>query len=195
MPKQSLKFTSSSQIGKLIPVIVHFLQMNQGSNLTMEINLIASKHEGVVVCPFDTPTGTQWHDIKIKFLNKKKVMVQIKGIKKQVTYEEMGFKDQRRHVPNKQWKLLQLLSYHNGEVTWDNPKAHVNVKKQKQLLSKKLKHYFQIDGDPFYDYRKEKKYKIRILLLPDKPLSEFTEPRKENNEDNWDCSYLFNTSS
>lgn len=42
-----------------------------------------------------------------------------------------------------------------------------NEKKQKQLLSKKLKSFFQIDDDPFYLYKKEKSYRLKIQLEED----------------------------
>jgi len=38
-------------------------------------------------------------------------------------------------------------------------------KKRKQILSKSLKAAFQIDGDPFYPYKKEKGYKTKFRLI------------------------------
>lgn len=43
-------------------------------------------------------------------------------------------------------------------------KAPNYVKKQKQLLAYKLKTFFQIEGDPFENYKKKKAYQIKIKL-------------------------------
>ena len=45
-------------------------------------------------------------------------------------------------------------------------KAPDSTKKAKQLLAKELKAFFKIKEDPFFPYRKEGSYKIKITLIP-----------------------------
>jgi hypothetical protein len=44
---------------------------------------------------------------------------------------------------------------------------NLRAKKQKSLLAKALKKYFDIDSDPFYPYKQVGAYKIRLKLIPD----------------------------
>jgi hypothetical protein len=86
---------------------------------------------------------------------------------------EMGFQDEKKKLPNNQWKFLEILSQKNSEISWNNNhnlslKTIYSIKKRKQLLADALKTYFQIDhSKPFYDYKREKSYKIKIKLIPE----------------------------
>lgn len=113
------------------------------------------------------PINTKWEDITIQFLNGQEVIVRVKNLTFQTTYEEMGFQDEKTKLPNKQWQFLKNLSETGGEISWKNPHATPKGKKQKQLLSDSLKAYFQIDESPFYSYKQEKSYKIRVHLIPE----------------------------
>ena len=81
----------------------------------------------------------------------------------------MGFQDKRNCKPVFQWTILKILSEHGGEIAWDNPKIPTKVKdqimKQKQLLTDKLQFFFGIDSDPFYDYKRERLYKTRFVII------------------------------
>lgn len=117
------------------------------------------------------PKNIKWHDISIQFLNNEEVVLHIKNKLLQTTYEAMGFQDEKNKTPNKQWELLLLLSIKGNGLSWRNnydlTLQKINsVKKQKQLLSEKLKMYFQINEDPFYLYTKEDGYRIKIRLIP-----------------------------
>jgi hypothetical protein len=119
------------------------------------------------------PKDTKWQDITIQFLNEHEVIIRVKNETHQTTYEVMGFQDEKKKLPNKQWTFLRLLAIKNGELSWENNsdltlKQINSAKKQKQLLVEALKAYFQIDDeDPFYDYKKEKAYRIKINLMPE----------------------------
>ena len=119
------------------------------------------------------PPDTQWEDITIRFLNGDEVLMQAKGLRKHSNYEEMGFLDKRTkspktpNKPNKQWLFLKGLSENRGKISWRNSNASAQGKKHKQLLSQTLKEYFGIDTDPFYSYKKEGAYKIKINLIPE----------------------------
>ncbi|MDD5688939.1 MAG: hypothetical protein PHQ76_01510 [Caldisericia bacterium] len=119
------------------------------------------------------PADTKWNNITIRFLNDHEVIIKVKDETHQATYEVMGFQDEKKKLPNKQWQFLMLLAFKNGEISWENNRdlssQQINsIKKQKQLLTEALKTYFQIyDDEPFYDYKKEKAYKIKINLVPE----------------------------
>ncbi|MCL4386309.1 MAG: hypothetical protein M1479_07060 [Actinobacteria bacterium] len=79
----------------------------------------------------------------------------------------MGFHDSRTLKPNAQWIFLKLLAKRNGKINWSDSEATANLKKTKQRTSDSLKEFFQIKQDPFYLYKKEKEYRIKISLLPE----------------------------
>lgn len=118
------------------------------------------------------PPDTKWQDITIRFLNEHEVIVEVKNETHQTNYEVMGFGDAKTKLPNKQWGFLRLLSFKGGELSWENnkdlPVKQINsIKKQKQLLAEELKAYFQIDEDPFYSYKQEGAYRIKMTLIPE----------------------------
>lgn len=113
------------------------------------------------------PEDLKWEEISIQFLNGQEVIIKIRNDRYQTTYDMMGFQDKRKRQPNKQWEFLLGLSQTDGKLSWKDSRATLKGKKQKQLLAGLLKAYFGIQEDPFYTYRKEKSYKIKILLIPE----------------------------
>lgn len=127
------------------------------------------------------PPDLRWEEISIKFLNEHEVIIKAKNETLQTTYEAMGFQDEKRKLPNKQWQFLRLLALKKGEISWESnhnlPLKQINsIKKQKQLLTEALKAYFQISNDePFHDYKTEKAYKIKLTLTPEPELKDIDE--------------------
>jgi len=121
------------------------------------------------IFPLKLAPNTRWKDITIKFKDGHTVNIEAKDLNVCVNYKDMGFEDERSRLPNKQWKLLQLLAHYKGELFWGQPGADEKVKKKKQLLADTLKVYFQIEEDPFLRYEYQKTYKIKINLIPDLP--------------------------
>ena len=111
----------------------------------------------------------RWESLSIQFLDGNNVKISDKDTKTPVTahYKEMGFEDARSRKPDRQWALLQLLAENNGELSWDKSEAKGDIKKKKQLLSKTLRDYFGIKGDPFYPYKEQNSYRIKISLTPE----------------------------
>jgi hypothetical protein len=130
-----------------------------------KVVLQKSKNKRIQLRKF--PADTKWEDITIQFLNGQEVIIKVRDLTFQTTYEGLGFQNERRKLPNKQWEFLKDLSEIGGTLTWQNLRATVKGKKRKQLLADTLKAYFQIDEDPFYPYKKEKAYKIKIKLIPE----------------------------
>ncbi len=110
---------------------------------------------------------TKWENITIIFVNGHDIKIKVKEKTFLSDFKQMGFEDKKNHLPNKQWEFLVLLSRRNGELSWRDSDASDLLKKKKQLLSKALKAFFQIDEDPFFPYRKEKAYRIKINLIPE----------------------------
>lgn len=136
------------------------------------------------------PSNLLWEEISIQFLNEHEVIIKARKETLQTTYEAMGFQDEKKKLPNKQWTFLNLLAIKNGEVSWENnqdlsPEQKGSIKKQKQLLTEALKAYFQIKDEPFLDYKKEKAYKIKINLIPEaNSAADAKEKEIIENEDN-----------
>lgn len=133
------------------------------------------------------PSDLRWEEISIRFLNEHEVIIKAKNETLQTTFEAMGFQDEKKKLPNKQWVLLRLLAVRNGELSWENNsnlslKEINKIKKQKQLLSETLRAFFQISNDPFYDYKAEKSYRIKLNLTPEPELKDMDE--REVIEDN-----------
>lgn len=123
--------------------------------------------------PDTLPAGTTWEQMYLKFLDDENVMVIVGRYRRNASYIDMGFADTRgkKPQPNAQWDFLKLLAKKGGEIKYTDPQAKATYKKQKQLLSEKLKQYFQLDFDPFDPYFAEKAYHIKMTLvpLPEKP--------------------------
>lgn len=113
------------------------------------------------------PTDLKWEEITIRFLNEHEVIATARNDTFQTNYELLGFRNEKTKLPNKQWQFLKGLSETGGEISWTSPRATAKGKKQKQILAETLRACFQIEGDPFHPYRKEKSYKIRINLVPE----------------------------
>lgn len=138
----------------------------------------AEKEKIKIVRPVDLPPNTKWENITIRFLDGHETIIIAKDKQWHSNFQEMGFENKRNGLPNKQWLLLQTLSTkNNNELSWENNKKLKletvwQIKTQKKLLSMALKKYFGIQEDPFYDYRKEKAYRIKIRLIPEKSSKE-----------------------
>jgi hypothetical protein len=146
-----------------------------------EEKVVLQKPKNKKIQPRKFPAGLRWEEISIQFLNEHEVIVKANSETLQTTYEAMGFQDEKKKLPNKQWQFLRLLAIKNGEVSWENnqslPLKQINsIKKQKQLLTEALKAYFQIyDSEPFQDYKTEKAYRIKITLTPEPELKDINE--------------------
>jgi len=110
------------------------------------------------------PKGTKWEDIKIHFIDGHTVDISVQNKSYNKTYRELGFEDKRKHLPDKQWQLLELLANKKGELSWDDSNATYKVKQTKFRLSKRLRDIFMINDDPFYPYFENQGYRIKINI-------------------------------
>jgi hypothetical protein len=123
--------------------------------------------------PYAIPAETPWNKITLQFKNYFEVTVKVAGKIHETNYKGMGFENGRKKgAPNKQWWLLYELAKFGGETNKDllgelKQAERDQLKSRKKLLAKALRAYFGLSGDPFYPYRDEKIYRIRIILLPE----------------------------
>jgi 7-cyano-7-deazaguanine synthase in queuosine biosynthesis len=113
---------------------------------------------------FDTPPGTGWSDILIRFLDGHTVTVVVAGQTKRLTFAEMNMKDGRNANPTKQWKLLEVLSRTAGRLSWSNSAADHKQKKQVELLGNRLQKFFGLTESPFHTYKKGSGWQIKLRL-------------------------------
>ncbi len=155
---------------KLISAIKDYIETLESTKSTKERELIRKLPDA------ETPSKTdqkKWESISMKFLNGHEIIIEEEGKQKQTNFEEMGFKNNKNNQPTRQWELLTALSQKGGEMSWRNnqdlsQKDIDAVKHRKKKLADQLKAYFRIDSDPFeYNY-KEKAYRLKIYLKPEK---------------------------
>jgi hypothetical protein len=112
----------------------------------------------------------KWEDIEIVLMDEFNVRVRYKEDREYITdVQKMGFADERikdkMHAKDS-WKFLHTLAANNGNIVLG--RITEKQKKDKQDLTKTLKLYFQIPGDPFYETDKETStYRIKLKLVPD----------------------------
>lgn len=141
------------------------------------------KYENKEIVPLNLPEGTTWENIIIKFNDGHTITIRLsndKSFSKKTTYTDMGLDDSKQNKPNQQWMLLEYLSVHNGELFWEDVGGINNAKKKKQRLSNALKTFFQIDNDPFCNYKKEGGYRIKLRLIPEKENNNNQSKQQDN---------------
>lgn len=145
-----------------------------------DISASIPKNQDIITFP--TPSGTQWSEVKISFIDNEYVSINIKGKTTQKHYTEMGFKGRRKCSPSELWNFFKEIAKLNGSFSkWPN-KDKVKVKELFSDLRKKLTEYFKIDGDPI-PHKKGKGYQT-AFKLEDKSFSKEHEAsiRKHNRE-------------
>ncbi len=155
------------------------IKIVSGSKIEIENEEKLSKYK----FPFSLPAGTEWKNIIFKFKDEKNAHIEVKQYKHDVNYSEMGFIGKGK-VPesSEAWSFLRVLAELNGELAITDNEQKQKYKKQKEILSKKLKSYFNLDSDPFYPYEEQKSYRIKMTLLPASIKSKKTDPLPEEKD-------------
>jgi len=143
------------------------------SVLKPEKSIRKRKNINKKICFIDTPENTTWQNITITFIDTQDVILKIEGKEGiHTNYKNLGFENEKSKLPNRQWELFCQLSKNQGRMSWKNTditkELMDNLKHRKKALADTLKAcFFQIDDEPFYSYRKEKAYQIKINLVPE----------------------------
>ena len=114
---------------------------------------------------FPLPDGAKWEDLSIIFSDSHVVTVKHQGVYKRFTYSQMGMVCSKSGDPTKQWNLLWAFAESLGEISWYSKYATNYLKKQKQILSKHLRDFFQLEDDPIKWIRGKKTYRCRFTIL------------------------------
>lgn len=116
---------------------------------------------------FPTPPESKWSDVTIKFLDPERVSVKVGSASGTYTYDGMGMADGRSKNMSEQWRLLQELAKEYGAMTWKSRGASRKNQKRRERLSKDLRSFFGIDGDPIIRETDPKGWRTRFTLEPD----------------------------
>jgi hypothetical protein len=127
------------------------------------------------------PADLRWEEITFKFKDGHEVDIFYRDERVPANYAQMGFRDERMSIPNKQWALLQLLAMRKGELSWDDPESKPGLQKKKERLAKALCGFFGIADDPFHPYHESKSYKLKFTIIA-APGSSLARARAEINE-------------
>ena len=143
------------------------------------------------------PSGTKWEDITIRFLNSYDIKVFVKNkIHSEINHEDMGcFRLNRKNKEaDAQWKFLQELSISGGECDLQskiNIKEKEKYRQYKMKLSLNLKEKFNMDENPFYEYRDKNIYKTKFKIEPEPNLRGDGETYGTK-EDDGKCNNIYN---
>jgi hypothetical protein len=113
---------------------------------------------------FDTPPGTEWSAILIRFIDGNTVNIVIGSRSQCYTFAEMNMKDGRNGNPTRQWKLLELLAHKEGRLAWSSSAENSKWKKQVELLARRLQKFFGIAQSPFHNYKKGLGWQIKLRM-------------------------------
>lgn len=163
-PRSGIALPDSMKINIIKPLLRRVRDKIIGEN---KENIVQTQERGHVQ-GLTLPSSTRWEEVTLKFLNGHDVIISCRNFECDSDYKQMGLEDKRKRIPNEQWKFLEALASLHGELAWGDQLANSVLKKRKQLLSKALKKYFQINEDPFFPYRKFKLYKIKMNLEPER---------------------------
>ena len=128
------------------------------------------------IVPFPTPSGTQWHEIKISVVDNDNVSINIREKIERRNYAEMGFKNQKNGKSVKSWQFL--LAFRKKERLTFSQENRDTVEKSIQDLRKRLRAYFRIQDDPI-DYEGGYKPKFKIFDYESQSRSVYAIPNSD----------------
>lgn len=120
---------------------------------------------------FPTPKGTAWEDVRITMADLS-VRIEVPGKQRQFTFQQAGFEDKkRRSVPDRLWALLKILAQCGGVLPFGSPQlgaaGRTNLRQNVRELCKRLAALMHIEGRPFFDSRRTRRYQTRFAITAD----------------------------
>jgi hypothetical protein len=94
------------------------------------------------------PADARWEDLTFDFTADEVVNVQFGKETRRFEPEQFGLKNKKNGRPTSGWILLRSIARQGGGLTWTDRTASATIKKQKQLLSSRLRTLFGIEADP-----------------------------------------------
>lgn len=117
------------------------------------------------LCQFQTPSGLNWEDIMMKFLDGHTLRVNAGDRTGVFSYPQMGMQNHSNGNFNEQWRLLQKLAKYGGELGSKNCDLNYTLKKHKQRLSKVLCKFFEMQTSPIHWNRLTRSYCCRFRIF------------------------------
>jgi hypothetical protein len=117
---------------------------------------------------FPTPAGATWEDVHLTVADHQ-VCVEVKGVRRTLTFQEAGFEERRRgNAPNRLWRLLRLMALHGGIISLDSPgltqAVRDNLKQYVNQLGQQLNKLLHIEGRPIKLLRRTRRYESRFRI-------------------------------
>jgi hypothetical protein len=143
--------------------------------------------------------NTKWNEVSFTITSNEAVTISIDGRFKRYNFAELGFKDGRKgDVPNSLWNVfINGFGRTRGEISWtENPLKQNEINKLKTTVGrirKALNEFSGLSEDPFYSYRKVKKYKLKFKMIDNRFVS--TTPGPSMREQLWEQDSTVSLSS
>jgi hypothetical protein len=106
----------------------------------------ANAKDGMVLFP--TPSEATWSDVEVRFKDGHTISVKVLGARGVFNYTQMGMANKKNAEPTVQWKLLKTFAEEDRVLTWKSSNASRKNQKTRENLSKDLRRFFRIEGDP-----------------------------------------------
>jgi hypothetical protein len=122
-----------------------------------------------------------------------RLSIEVLGRCRDFTYQESGFEENRRgNTPDRLWRLLKMLAIHGGILPSNLPdlpqKVRTNLKQSVSQLGKRLSALLLLEGSPFKDTHKTRRYETRFRITA-KDGVRFPTPAGVD----WDCVSITET--
>ena len=115
------------------------------------------------------PAHTRWEDLTFEFSAEEVVNVRFRQETRRYEPEQFGMKSKKNGRPTFLWTLLRSIARLAGSLTWNDPGASTRIKKQKQLLSRRLTTLFGIADDPIPWRPAQKAYQAHFTICDSTP--------------------------
>jgi hypothetical protein len=115
------------------------------------------------------PADTRWRDLTFEFTEEEAVNVRFRQESRRFEPEQFSVKSKKNGRPTSLWTLLRSIAQLAGSLTWKDRAASTRIKKQKQLLSRRLTTLFGIEDDPIPWRPAQKAYQARFTIRDSTP--------------------------
>jgi hypothetical protein len=156
---ESLFDWAGEKFGIGIPKVFLLSQITSESNAPAEKSILTESHDSI--------KDYQWQDVKIKIYKDNRIGYSIKNSKYQKsTFQEIGFLDKRKNLPNYRAGILIGLSEGKKFPTTKTPapKHKTAICKLRKSLAKLI----GLESDPFLPFNETNGWKPRFTLIDDR---------------------------
>jgi hypothetical protein len=98
---------------------------------------------------FPTPAGATWGQVRMRLLDGRTASIHVGHVYGVFTYTQMGLANRKNGNPSVQWDLLRAFAAGYGSLTWRSAQADRRNQKRRELLTRRLRQFSRIEGDPF----------------------------------------------